>query len=102
MNINKSFNYHIISDMNTVLSKYFGVYNEDDGSCFNATFIIDSAGILKFKEVSSDIKKINTDELIRLISAFQFANKYSVVCQSNWQPGKKGVSIILRNNINNR
>jgi len=92
MNMNKSFNYFIMSDMNTSLSKYFGVYNEENGCCFDATFIIDSTGVIKFKEVSSDKRKVNTDELIRLISAFQFSNKYSVVCQSNWQPGKKGVS----------
>lgn len=32
------------------------------------------------------------DEIIRLVQAFQYSDKYSVVCQSRWIPGKKGVN----------
>lgn len=86
-----------MSDLSHKIATAYNVLNtvEDDvneGYCNNGTFLINPDGIIKFMEIGSPNIMKDTDELLRLISAYQFSNKYSVVCQSNWKPGKKGIN----------
>ena len=82
--------YPIISDFNFEISQKYMVLDENGFAC-NSLFIINNTGKVKFCSKSTAF--FNISELIRLIKAFQFSDKYSVVLQSKWQPGKKGVRI---------
>ena len=81
-----------MSDLNHDIVKKYKCYDETNGSCYDSLFLINPEGILKHMQIST-ISNIKTslEEVIRLMQAFQFSNKYSVVCQSNWKQGKKGV-----------
>jgi len=87
------FNIPIMSDFNYKISEKFLVYDELNGCCADSTFIINNQGIIKTKTVGEYSLQLN--EIIRLIQAFQFSDKYNVVCQSKWIKGKKGVSLYL-------
>lgn len=65
--------------------------NHYEGLSHNGVVIINDTGIVKFIEISEPKILKDTEEILRLIQAFQFSEKYSVVCQSNWKPGRKGV-----------
>lgn len=92
------FNIPIMSDFNYKISEKFMVYDELNGCCADSTFIINNHGIIKTKTVGEYSLQLN--EIIRLIQAFQFSDKYNVVCQSKWVKGKKGVSLYLILKIN--
>lgn len=83
----------VLSDLNHDIVKAYHSYNQDNGQCFDSLFLISPSGIVKHMQIST-ISNIKTscEEVVRLLQAYQFSTKYSVVCQSNWKQGKKGVS----------
>lgn len=88
----KDTKFSILTDSSLKVSKKLGVLNEATGKCFFSSILIDNEGIVKLYEISDSYYLLNINELIRLIKSFQFSKKYSVVCQSNWVPGKKGIN----------
>ena len=89
----KNTKFPILSDLNHDIVKSYQSYNENTGHCYDSLFLINPEGVVKYMQIST-ISNIKTsiEEVVRLLQAYQFSNKYSVVCQSNWKQGKKGVS----------
>lgn len=87
--------YPLISDVSWSISERFFCLNKEQGCCYNALFIINDEGNLKHMTIGISEIYNDIDQTVRLIQAFQFSNKYSVVCQSKWNPGRKGVRRIL-------
>jgi alkyl hydroperoxide reductase subunit AhpC len=80
--------YPLVADVTKEISKSFGVLL-DTGVALRGTFIIDPAGVIRQATINDLPVGRNIDEAIRLIKAFQFADKHGEVCPANWDEGKK-------------
>ena len=81
----------IVGDVSKNISKDYGCLIEDggdEGIAFRATYIIDDKGILRHMSINDLPVGRNADEIYRLVEAFQFSDKYGLVCPASWKPGK--------------
>jgi len=83
--------YPMGADPTGEITRYFGVYKEDEGVAFRGTFLIDPDGILQTMEIHSNNIGRNAWELLRKLQAAQFVrdNNGLEVCPANWKPGDK-------------
>ncbi|XP_050684909.1 peroxiredoxin-2-like [Leptidea sinapis] len=58
----------------------------DDGFALRGLFIIDRNGILRHMSVNDLPVGRSVEETLRLVKAFQFADKHGEVCPANWNP----------------
>ena len=58
------------------------------GVSLRGTFLIDEKKTLRHMTVNDANVGRNVDETLRLLKAFQFADKHGEVCPSGWTPGK--------------
>jgi alkyl hydroperoxide reductase subunit AhpC len=82
----------LLSDITHQISKDYGVLIDegaDKGVAFRGTFIIDNNGILRHYSVNDLSAGRNVDEVLRLVQAYQFSDKYGEVCPAKWRPGGK-------------
>lgn len=89
----------LLSDVKQSIARDYGVLITEGikrGYFRNATFIIDDESVVRHMQVFSEDSQCcaDSDEILRLVKAFQYSKKYSVVCQSKWLPGAKGVWIL--------
>ncbi len=75
----------IIADTTLVISRAYGVLNEEDGSAFRATFIIDPEGVVRHVSVNDMNVGRSVDETLRTLQAL----KTGELCPVEWRPGKK-------------
>ena len=85
-------NYPLLADISKDMSRNYGVLveNPEDellGAALRGTFIIDKDQKVRSAQVNDAGVGRSVDEVLRLIKAFQFADKNGVVCPANWQPG---------------
>lgn len=82
----------MLSDMKRTISDSYGVLigNDDGmgGAALRGTFIIDDKGVLRHSTINDLNAGRNVEETLRLLKAFQFADKHGEVCPAKWQPGK--------------
>ena len=57
------------------------------GAALRGIFIIDENQKIRSVQINDDAVGRSVDEAIRLIKAFQHADKHGEVCPANWQPG---------------
>lgn len=82
--------YPMGADPTHILSKTFGVYDEESGLALRATFIIDPDGKLVASEVNYFGVGRNSEELLRKFKAFKYVRENpNQVCPAKWEPGKK-------------
>ncbi|MEM1995155.1 MAG: peroxiredoxin [Nitrososphaerales archaeon] len=80
----KKVNFPIIADTTLAISRAYGVLNEEDGSAFRATFIIDPEGIVRHVVVNDMNIGRSVDETLRTLQAL----KTGELCPAEWRPGK--------------
>lgn len=85
-----------MADITKNIAKDYEVLVEDPedqlyGATLRGLFIID--GNRKIRSITINDEQVgrNVDETIRLIKAFQHADKHGVVCPANWKPGSKTI-----------
>lgn len=73
------------------ITRYFGVYLDNEGLALRGTFVIDPDGILQILEINSNNIGRNATELLRKLQAAKFVrdNNGIEVCPANWHPGEK-------------
>lgn len=76
----------MISDLNRTLSSMLGILTED-GVTYRATYILDPDCTIKHISINDNSVGRNTDEILRLLQAFQAGG----LRQCNWQPGQPGI-----------
>lgn len=79
----------LISDFNRQLAAHFGVLIPNAGSTFRGTAIISPDGVIKYLSSCEVNVGRNIDELLRLLSAFQFSEEFhelAIECPANWSP----------------
>lgn len=81
----------LLSDFCKEMSKDYGVLIEQAGVALRGTFIIDTNGIVRHLSVNDFSVGRSVDETLRLVQAFQFADKHGELCPSTWTPGAKSI-----------
>lgn len=82
--------YPMLADPSGALARNFGVYIEEEGLCYRATFLVDPMGKIKIADMQDNAVGRNADEILRRTKAAQFvAANPDEVCPANWQPGAK-------------
>ncbi len=77
----------LLSDIKKNLARSYGILNEETGVPYRGSFIVDRQGRVVYGSVNNLFIGRNTDELVRLIDAFQYSEKNEVMCPIDWQPG---------------
>lgn len=72
-----------------VMSRAYGVLQEESGVSFRGLFIIDGKQNLRQVTVNDLPVGRSVDETLRLVQAFQFTDEHGEVCPANWKPGQK-------------
>ncbi|XP_045539898.1 peroxiredoxin-2 [Papilio machaon] len=65
----------------------------DEGFALRGLFLIDGNGILRHMSVNDLPVGRSVDETLRLVKAFQFADKHGEVCPANWNPETNAATI---------
>ncbi len=86
----------LVADISKKISSNYGVLveNEEDdlfGAALRGLFIIDDKGIIRSFTVNDAPVGRSVEETLRIISAFQYAEKHGEVCPANWKPGDKTI-----------
>lgn len=82
--------YPMAADPTHMVSKIFGVYDEETGLALRGTFIIDPDGKLLASEVNYFPVGRNSEELVRKLKAFKYVRENPAnVCPAKWEPGKE-------------
>lgn len=89
-------NFPLLADISKQISRDFGVLVEDEtddmyGAALRGLFIVDDRGVLRSYTINDDAVGRSVDETLRLIRAFQYADKHGEVCPANWKPGKETI-----------
>lgn len=83
--------YPLVSDFTKSISKDYDVLWEDVGVALRGLFLIDKDGVVQHQVVNNLPLGRNVDEVIRMIDALQFTEKYGEVCPANWNKGEKAM-----------
>ncbi len=83
--------YPIVSDFNKTISRDYDVLFEDLGVALRGLFLIDKNGVVQHQVVNNLPLGRNVDEVLRMVDALQFTEKYGEVCPANWNEGKKAM-----------
>ncbi|KAL0860924.1 hypothetical protein ABMA27_009456 [Loxostege sticticalis] len=75
----------LLADYNKTISQDYDVLL-DGGFALRGMFIIDKNGILRHMSVNDLPVGRSVEEALRLVKAFQFADKHGEVCPANWNP----------------
>ena len=82
--------YLMAADPTGAISRYFGVYDEQDGTAFRGTFIINPDGVLVGSEVNYYNVGRNAAELLRKMKANHYlADHPAEACPARWDTGQK-------------
>jgi alkyl hydroperoxide reductase subunit AhpC len=90
-------NFPLLADISKNVSRNYHVLVEDEtdglyGAALRGLFIIDDKGIIRSFTINDAPVGRSVDETIRLIQAFQHADKFGEVCPANWKPGDNTIN----------
>ena len=77
----------LVSDLTKSIARDYGVLIEEAGIALRGLFVIDKAGIIRHITINDLPIGRSVDEVLRVIDALQFVEKYGEVCPANWKPG---------------
>ncbi|MEK6624213.1 MAG: peroxiredoxin [Bdellovibrionota bacterium] len=80
----------LLADVTKKIATDFGVLLED-GMALRGLFIIDENDIVQHSTINNLSVGRNVDEILRLVEAFQYAQKYREVCPAGWSRGKEAM-----------
>ncbi len=95
----KKIAYPMLADPTGALSKFFGVYIEEQGLAYRGTFVADPEGKIKLAEAQDNAVGRNAEELVRKVQAAKFVAEHpGEVCPAKWTPGattlKPGLDLV--------
>jgi peroxiredoxin (alkyl hydroperoxide reductase subunit C) len=83
--------YPIVSDFNKTVTRDYGILLEGMGVALRGLFLIDKKGIVQHQMVNNLALGRSVEEVLRLVDALQFTEKYGEVCPANWRDGEKAM-----------
>jgi peroxiredoxin (alkyl hydroperoxide reductase subunit C) len=84
-------NYPIVSDIHKQIAKSYGVLHEEEGIAFRGLFLIDRNGIVRHQVVNDLPLGRSIAEVLRMLDALIFHEKYGEVCPANWSEGRRAM-----------
>ena len=92
----KKVRYPMVGDPSGKLSRYFGVYLEDEGVTLRATFIVDPDGVIKAMDIHDNSIGRSAREILRKLLASKYVREHpGEVCPADWEPGKVTLKVDL-------
>jgi len=85
-----SIGFPLVADLDKSISDAYGVLLPG-GIALRGIFLIDKEGIVRHQLVNDLPLGRSVDEVIRLLDALQFTEKYGEVCPANWKPGEEAM-----------
>jgi peroxiredoxin (alkyl hydroperoxide reductase subunit C) len=84
-----SLNYPLLSDLNKVTARDYGILMEDEGVALRGLFLISPEGVIMHSTINSLSVGRSVTEAIRVMKAFQFVSSHiGQVCPADWEEGK--------------
>jgi peroxiredoxin (alkyl hydroperoxide reductase subunit C) len=80
----------IVADVLHEIVRAYDV-EHDSGVALRASFLIDRNFVVQHMTVNNLDLGRNVDEMIRMVDALQFTEKYGEVCPAGWQKGEDGM-----------
>jgi len=83
--------YPLVADVKHEICRAYDVEFDTAGVAFRGSFLIDQAGTVRHQVVNDLPLGRNIDEMLRMVDALQFHEKYGEVCPAGWNQGDKGM-----------
>jgi peroxiredoxin (alkyl hydroperoxide reductase subunit C) len=83
--------YPLVADITHAIAKAYGIETPNGAVAYRATFLINQAGKVVHQVVNELGLGRNIDELLRMVDAMQFNEKYGEVCPAGWKEGDEGM-----------
>ena len=83
--------YPLVADVKHEICQAYDVEFGDAGVAFRGSFLIDKDGVVRHQVVNDLPLGRNVDEMLRMIDALQFTEKYGEVCPAGWNKGDDGM-----------
>ena len=83
--------YPLVADVKHEICQAYDVEFEEAGVAFRGSFLIDKDGKVHHQVVNDLPLGRNVDEMLRMIDALQFTEKYGEVCPAGWNKGDKAM-----------
>ena len=83
--------YPLVADVKHEICKAYDVEFDEAGVAFRGSFLIDQNGVVRHQVVNDLPLGRNVDEMLRMIDALQFTEKYGEVCPAGWEKGDKAM-----------
>ena len=83
--------YPLVADVKHQICQDYDVEFEAAGVAFRGSFLIDKDGTVRHQVVNDLPLGRNIDEMLRMIDALQFTEKYGEVCPAGWTKGDEGM-----------
>lgn len=80
----------LASDVSREIGERYGVLF--DGAALRATFILDREGIVRHASVNDLALGRNVDEVLRILDALRYTEKYGKLCPAGWKEGDEGIA----------
>ncbi len=82
-------NYPLLSDLNKVTSRDYGVLMKNEGVALRGLFLVDPDGIIMHATINNLSVGRSVTEATRVIKAFQFVTTHNgQVCPADWEEGE--------------
>lgn len=82
--------YPLVADIKHEICQAYDVEFGAAGVAFRGSFLIDTDGIVRHQVVNDLPLGRNVDEMLRMVDALQFTEKYGEVCPAGWNKGMQG------------
>ncbi len=83
--------YPLVADIKHEICQAYDVEFEQAGVAFRGSFLIDRDGKVRHQVVNDLPLGRNVDEMLRMVDALQFTEKYGEVCPAGWNKGDEGM-----------
>jgi peroxiredoxin (alkyl hydroperoxide reductase subunit C) len=84
-----SLNYPLLSDLNKVTARDYGILMEAEGVALRGLFLISPDGVVMHSTINSLSVGRSVSEAMRVLKAFQFVSMHDgLVCPADWEEGK--------------
>ncbi len=83
--------YPLVADVKHAICQAYDVEFGEAGVAFRGSFLIDQGGVVRHQVVNDLPLGRNVDEMLRMIDALQFTEKYGEVCPAGWNKGDEGM-----------
>ena len=88
-----SLNYPLLSDLNKVTARDYGILMEDEGVALRGLFLISPEGVIMHATINSLSVGRSVTEAMRVMKAFQFvSSQEGQVCPADWEEGKDAMT----------